>query len=76
MISAEEIKQRARELATPIDFDSLIKAGIMEKQGSWYKILKMDELPSYIEAKISSIRSSRGTTLVKFSAPSNRNSSL
>lgn len=72
IITVEQLEQRARELATPIDFDALIQAGVLEKRRGWYKILKKDELPPHAEAKIHEIRSGNGETLVKFRAPSKR----
>jgi hypothetical protein len=72
MINVEMLEQRARELATPTDFDALIQAGVLEKRRGWYKILKKDELPSHAEAKIHEVRSGNGETLVKFCSPSKR----
>jgi hypothetical protein len=63
---------RARELVTPIDFDALVRGGVLEKRRGWYKILKMKKLPRHASAKISEIRTGDGETLVKFRAPSKR----
>jgi hypothetical protein len=70
-ISFDELNQRARDLITPIDFDALIKAGVIEKKGAWYQINKWDELPQHAKVKISVTRSGN-TVLVKFRAPSKR----
>jgi len=72
VISIEELEERARELVTPIDFDALIRAGVMEKHRAWYKILKMDELPAHAKAKIYKIKTDDKETLVQFRAPSKR----
>ena len=67
-----ELVQLTKEGSAPIDFDSLIKAGVLEKKGDWYKVLKMDELPSHAQVKIDVINSSKGDVLVKFRTPSKR----
>ena len=72
VISIEELEQRARELVTPIDFDALIRAGVLEKHRAWYKILKMDKLPAHAKAKIYKIKTDDKGTLVQFRAPSKR----
>lgn len=72
VITIEELEERARELVTPIDFDALIQAGILEKHRGWYKIIKMDELPAHAKAKIHKVITRDKETLVKFRAPSKR----
>ncbi len=72
LINYEELEQHARELATPIDFDALIEAGIIEKHGAWYKILKKDELPTHVNKKIYKVKTSDKGTLVQFRKPSKR----
>lgn len=71
-ITIEELEERARELVTPIDFDALIQAGVLEKHRAWYKILKMDELPAHAKAKIYKIKTGDKGTLVQFRKPSKR----
>lgn len=44
-------------LAKPIDFETLIADGVLEKNGAWYKILDMDRLPDHATAKIREARS-------------------
>ena len=53
-----------------MNYEALIEAGILEKVGGWYRILKMDELPSHAKAKISSTRVTKDGQLYKFRAPS------
>ena len=73
IMSKEEFEQKLRDLATPIDFDSLIRDGILEKHGSWYKILSMERLPSWAKAQIKQLRSSnQKETLVKFQVSTKR----
>jgi hypothetical protein len=71
-MSLEEFKQTAEELITPIDFDQLIKEGVIEKKRGWYKIIKFDELPAHAKSKIREVKNSKGETFVKFNAPSKR----
>jgi len=40
IITAEEWAENVRESLRPIDFDALLEAGILEKKGAWYKVLK------------------------------------
>jgi len=67
----EELKQRAIDLTTPIDFEALISIGVLEKKGAWYQVNKWSELPGHAKAKISATRTG-DTLLVKFRAPSKR----
>jgi hypothetical protein len=71
-ITVEELEERARELVTPIDFDALIQAGVLEKHRAWYKILIMDKLPAHAKAKIYKIKTGDKGTLVQFREPSKR----
>lgn len=70
-INYEELRQLAKDRATPIDFDALIQGGIIEKKGAWYQINDWNALPKYAKAKISVIHSGE-KLLVKFHAPSKR----
>lgn len=72
VIDFAKLEHRARELVTPIDFDALVQAGVLEWRRGWYKILKMDELPAHAKAKIRVMKTNGGETLVKFRAPSKR----
>lgn len=71
VIDYEELKQKAINRATPIDFDELIQAGIIEKKGAWYQINDWSALPEHAKDKIAQMRSG-DTVLVKFRAPSKR----
>lgn len=70
-ISYEELRRLAEDRATPIDFDALIQAGVIEKKGAWYQINDWNALPEHARAKISVTRSG-DKLLVKFRAPSKR----
>lgn len=71
LMQIDELTQRAKDLVTPINFDELISAGVIEKKGVWYQINKWNELPEHAKAKISTAKSGR-PPLVKFRAPSKR----
>lgn len=74
-MSKEEIQQRAKDFATPINFDELIASGVIEKKGAWYQINRWKDLPEHAKAKISEAQT--GTPmLVKFRAPSKSLSKL
>ncbi len=75
IMTAEEWAEGTRELIKPIDFDTLIEAGVLEKKGAWYKVLKYNELPSHVRAKVIAMKQTTVNdkiteTLVKFSKPS------
>ncbi len=71
-MDSEEWKRRAREITTPTDYDSLVRAGVLKKKdGDWYEIVKLDELPEHARAKISAVTSGQ-PIMVKFLAPSKR----
>jgi hypothetical protein len=72
IMDIEELEKIARDRVTSIDFDALIKAGILEQHRGWYKVLKMDELPNHAIAKICKVETGSKGTLVKFRAPSKR----
>ena len=73
IMGREELEQILRDFATPIDFDALISDGVLEKQGSWYKILSMERLPSWAKAKIRQLKSSdQKGILVKFQKSTKR----
>jgi hypothetical protein len=68
IMSSDEWAQTTEALITPVDFDALVQAGVLEKRKGWYKILKGNELPEHAKAKIYQIKSdSDGKALVKFS---------
>jgi hypothetical protein len=70
---AKQAQQRlidaAEMLAQPIDFDSLIDAGVIEKSGGWYTVLRVRELPAHALFRIKAMKSGNR---VKFRKPSKR----
>jgi hypothetical protein len=73
IMTTEELQELLKEAATPIDFEELIQAGVLEKRGSWYAIRKFDELPPHAKSKIKSIRQTKNNEfLVKFQPVSKR----
>jgi hypothetical protein len=57
VMSKDEVLEKARSLAIPIDFEDLIKKGVLEKKGAWYKILDMERLPIHAKDKITELAS-------------------
>ena len=57
VMSKEEVLEKAKSLATPIDFEALVAEGILEKKGAGYKILDMERLPDHAKDKITAISS-------------------
>ena len=66
IISAEEVKEGILELAKPIDFEQLIRDGVLEKDGAWYKVLDFKNLPKHASRKLKTIETGPKGTRVKF----------
>lgn len=67
-LTKEEVEERIKLLQTPIDFDALIDAGILAREGSWYRIVDADRVPEHVWVQIGSAKSSdRGVVLFRFS---------
>ena len=66
-INEDELWQAAEDAARPIDFEALIAAGIIEKDGEWYRVLK--PLPRHAERKIQKRKYGPKGLRVKFRAP-------
>lgn len=56
-ITKKELLEKAKSLAKPIDFDDLIARKILEKKGSKYKILSIEQLPLHARDKLIQIDS-------------------
>jgi hypothetical protein len=56
IMGIEEIEQSMKELAVPIDFAALVKAGVLEKHGNYYKILQKSKLPPHIMTVVHDIK--------------------
>lgn len=70
---AELIKQlqaEVNELAQPVDFDELESKGVLSKEGAWYRIHKMSELPEHARLKISQLAQDERGVKAKFSKAS------
>lgn len=64
IMSKQEMKEKLKKLATPIDFEGLIKKGVLKKKGAWYEILNMDKLPKHAKAQAIAMKT---PNLIKFS---------
>ena len=72
-MSPEELERLVRETATPIDFDELEQAGVLERRGGWYAILKIEELPSHARTKIKSIKQNKKKEVLVKSSVASKN---
>lgn len=52
----EELLWHVRKLAQPIDFADLQNRGLISKEGDWYRVPKIHDLPDHAGLKISSLR--------------------
>jgi hypothetical protein len=66
IMTAEELRESIIELATPIDFDQLIQDGVLKKDGAWYKIRALEDLPKHASRKLKSIENGPKGIRVKF----------
>jgi hypothetical protein len=65
----KELRRLAEVLAAPIDFDRLVATGVLRKQGKWFEVLDMSQLPEHARMKIKAVRS---PNLVKFRKPNKK----
>ena len=65
-ITIEELRERIKVLTTPIDFEALIKAGVLEKGGAWYKVINWKELPPHASGKVKSMKQTKDGVYVTF----------
>ena len=63
-MTKEEIVRLAKLFAKPIDFDSLVEQGVLERKGKWYAILDMERLPEHARRKMIAAKT---PNLVRFS---------
>ena len=71
----QQVTEKLKDLATPIDFEDLIKKGIIKKRGAWYEILDKNKLPKHVGAQIIEFKHSstpNEPTLCKFSKGTKR----
>jgi len=59
IVNREELAALAQKLGTPVDFDGLVKSGVLRKAGKGkslrYAILDNDRLPEYASRQINEI---------------------
>ena len=76
IINIKELKEKMKEAVVPIDFEALIKSGVLEKRRGWYKVINLKELPPHASAKISKAKSNNEGLFVQFRTPSKRLSKM
>ncbi|MDP2842756.1 MAG: hypothetical protein Q8O06_03825 [Acetobacterium sp.] len=61
------LAQEAHILSTPIDFDQLIKDGLLKKIGKSYYVDNIHDLPENVGKRITSVSQTKNGTKVTFS---------
>jgi len=65
-IIKKDLAELAKQLATIIDIDQLVKDGIIEKKGSWYKIVDIQLVPKHVIRQITTYKiDNNGNCLIK-----------
>ncbi|MGE5712035.1 MAG: hypothetical protein ACM34B_17820 [Nitrospira sp.] len=72
MTLREELRERAKRLAQPIDFEALTAQGLLKKEGSRYRVRNIHELPQHVRDHIVETGTTKGVpgVLVMFKLPS------
>ena len=65
-LTKEGVQAQARLLLHPLNLEDLIRRGILEKKGAWYRILKRKDLPAYASAQVSEVAPDSHGSMVKF----------
>lgn len=55
-----------RMLSQPIDFADLEKRGVIRKEGEWYRVASLDDLPERVAKRIQEMLCDGESTWVKF----------
>ena len=64
--SLQSLAKTAQELADLIDFDQLIKDGVLEQKGKSYYIKNMDAMPKSASSKINTLSQTKNGLRVTF----------
>jgi len=70
-IMAKMIANEAYALATPIDFDKLVKDGVLKRIGKSYYTDDLRNLPAHVSKKISSVEQTKKGTKLTFTKKRN-----
>ena len=65
-VLAKLVANEAHALATPIDFDKLVKDGVLMRTGKSYYTDNVRSLPEHVAKKISSIEQTKKGTKLTF----------
>ncbi|MBV9852047.1 MAG: hypothetical protein JO250_20465 [Armatimonadetes bacterium] len=65
------MRRTAELLSTPLGLAGLVRAGVLERRGAWYKVHRWEELPEHAQAQISDWRPGE-ETVVRFRRPPKR----
>ncbi|MBV9850138.1 MAG: hypothetical protein JO250_10735 [Armatimonadetes bacterium] len=70
-VGMEEVMHTAEMQSIPIDFAGLIRAGVIERRGPWYKVHRWEDLPEHARAQISDWKSGQ-EMVVRFHRPTKK----
>lgn len=62
----DELINHVEQMATPIDFDTLIENGLLIPEGKWYRVPDKDALPEHVSKKIKGIRTDKCGVKITF----------
>lgn len=65
-IDYDELAKHVEQMAKPIDFDSLIKEGLLVPEGKWYRVPDKDALPEHVSKKIKEMRQDKNDLKATF----------
>ena len=67
MVTKEDWRaKQVRFLSQPLDLEDLVRKGILEKKGAWYRILKFKSIPEHVWANVSGIKRDPHGSMIKF----------
>jgi hypothetical protein len=64
---AAVVARTIRLMATPIDFESLERSGVLKKEGAYYRLKKPGDLPEHAWKKVRTMIEDRHGVKLKFS---------
>lgn len=60
-MTRDELADVAQKLGTPVDFDGLVKAGVLKRKGKYtFEVLDMKRLPEYASRQVHTMKASSG----------------
>jgi hypothetical protein len=63
---AKRLREEAEMMAIPIDFDQLVKHGVLKKKGRWWEVLDTSRLAKDVIKKGKAVKIVNGKLLLQF----------